>query len=205
MGAGAAQLLRPPVHFLHKSIHRGGDVQGRHRNRVVCRFHHDGVHQLLHGDDLPHHQIHAIGIPGHRIQRRLGNGDLIVHVSLFRKDQAGHNLRQAAGEHLHIRVVGVQQRIRIQLIQERGIAGLQQILVPRQRNRCIHSPAAQSLLGRRSGSILRPRRLILRLFGKSRRCQRQQQGKRKDQTPYFFHFYSSLFSSALVKAGRFML
>ena len=205
-GVGATHLLCPLIHHLHEAFlaaaDDGGDIQGR----IVGGIQHGPVDQDTKGGLLTFLQVAHDGLGRQALVPLGGEGNLLIHVAVLNGQQTGHDFGKGAGVKMHIRVVGIDHRFRVDLIDKGGLGRLQDLVGTAQRGHAVDGAAAVGDGGTAVGHL---RRLFighrfLRLlrhhrFGGFRGKNPQRQGgkqhdecKQQAENSVFFHIYPSI-------------
>ena len=115
----AAERVRALVHHLHKVLDRPADVRGDGIGRLVAGFHHHAVQQILQPQLLADLQIRRAA-PGDEIRIRLvRDRHHVREVPVLQRQQTRHDLRQACGVDLLVRVLLKDRPPGIQVDQQR--------------------------------------------------------------------------------------
>ena len=129
MGAGAAQLGGPAVHHLDECLDGAGIVHRQHGGGVIAGLDHQAVEKILHGHLLTHLQGDVGAARLLALQTLGGDGDFLLQILLhLQGQQTGHHLGQARREEPLIDVLGEDQAVGVQVIQQRSL-GLGLIVV----------------------------------------------------------------------------
>ena len=137
-----ADLLHPLVHQRHKALPVAGDMLRQHHRRVVGIGQQQTVEQIPNGYFFFTGQIH--GQAAHRkpaLDTAL-NDDHIIQLTILQRHNGGNHLGKAAGRQPHIRVEGIDHRIRVHFVQKSRLGGIQLLLRPGQRDFPINGTAA---------------------------------------------------------------
>ena len=201
LGAGAAHLFDPGVHHGDEIGLIACHVVGQGDGGIIGALHNHTVQQVIDGEHLVRLQVVVVGAGGTLVDV-LGQCDHILQARVLHHNQCVHQLGKAAGGHLDVRVVGVDQGAGAALVDEGRLGGVQLPVQAAQGQVAVHGAAAAENAHAAKGQV--PGRGgdggflgggdggFLRVNGRRQAAYGQQQRQKPMEKAEFFHKDSSL-------------
>ncbi len=115
------------IHHSRKLLHAAAHSLGDHHRRIVVGFQHQGIQQIPQPVFLPrlHKKLHFRHTC--RIGRSLHN---LIQVTIFQRENTGHNLRGAGHRQLILRILSVENPAGIRIHEDSRLGVELQFLLP---------------------------------------------------------------------------
>ena len=123
VGANAADVRRFLIHVLDKGFNGAGDPHGQHVGRLTGGGNEQAVEQLLDGELFAGLDVRSGGVRLDPLPQGRAGGELLIQGQLaavhsVQHQQSGHDLGDAGGIDLLVRVLLVEHRVGVQVHQQ---------------------------------------------------------------------------------------